>query len=110
MGKVGKAGLHTVIILYGISMVFLFYRQAGWTGGAVYESDLPAHIRMIVEDGWYYSLTAFIYQAFLSDPVYAAGQSAFGNLRSRFSGVVRRALRISDSGFAEGYAEPAGVP
>ncbi len=79
-GKIGKAGLHTVIILYGISMVFLFYRQAGWTGGAVYESDLPAHIRMIVEDGWYYSLTAFIYQAFYQIPFTLPDKAPFGNL------------------------------
>ena len=79
-GKIGKAGLHTVIILYGISMVFLFYRQAGWTGGAVYESDLPAHIRMIVEDGWYYSLTAFVYQAFYLIPFTLPDGAPFGNL------------------------------
>ena len=79
-GKIGKAGLHTVIILYGISMVFLFYRQAGWTGGAVYESDLPAHIRMIVEDGWYYSLTAFIYQAFYQIPFTLPDKAPFLSL------------------------------
>lgn len=72
--NIGKVLLHTVIILYGLSMVFLFYRQTGWSGGAVYESDLPVHIKMIVEDGWYYSLTAFVYQALYRFP------APFGNL------------------------------
>ena len=31
--KIAKAVLHVVIVLYGLSMVFLFYKQTGWTGG-----------------------------------------------------------------------------
>ncbi len=54
--------LHMTILLYGVSMVYLFYKQTQWTDGAVFESDLPVHIRMIIEDGWYYSLTAFVYR------------------------------------------------
>ena len=27
-----------------------------------YESDLPLHISMIIEDGWYYSFTAYVYK------------------------------------------------
>ncbi len=61
--KYGKIVLHVLIMIYGLSMVFLFYQQTRWNGGSVYESDLPAHIQMITEDGWYYSLTAFVYQA-----------------------------------------------
>lgn len=56
--------MNILIGIYGLSMVYLFYRQTLWNGGAVYESDLPAHIRMSVVDGWYYSLTAIIYQIF----------------------------------------------
>lgn len=78
--KIGKAVLHTVILLYGLSMVFLFYKQTGWTGGAVYESDLPVHIRMIVEDGWYYSLTALVYQLLFLIPVTLPDGAPFGNL------------------------------
>ena len=55
--------MQIVICVYGISSAFLYYRQTQWTGGAVYESDLPAHIKMIIVDGWYYSLTAFVYKA-----------------------------------------------
>lgn len=78
--KISKIVLHMVILLYGLSMVFLFYRQAGWTGGAVYESDLPVHIRMIVEDGWYYSLTALVYQILYLIPVTLPDGAPFGNL------------------------------
>ena len=49
-------------ILYGVACTYLYYRQTKWTGGSVFESDLPAHIRMVIEDGWYYSLTALIYK------------------------------------------------
>ena len=78
--KIGKGIVHIGILLYGISMVFLFYKQTGWSGGAIYESDLPAHIRMIVEDGWYYSLTAFIYQTFYLLPFTLSDGTPAGNL------------------------------
>ena len=70
--KIGYMVVNLGILLYGISMVYLFYKQTQWVDGSVYESDLPAHIKMIVEDGWYYSLTAFVYQALYQLP--------FGNL------------------------------
>lgn len=60
--RIGKTAVYILIAAYGFSMVFLFYRQIMWNGGAVYESDLPAHIRMSVVDRWYYSLTAVVYQ------------------------------------------------
>lgn len=60
--RIGKTAVYILIAAYGISMVFLFYRQTMWNGGAAYESDLPAHIRMSVVDRWYYSLTAVVYQ------------------------------------------------
>lgn len=78
--NIGKAIMHTAIVLYGLSMVFLFYKQTGWSGGAVYESDLPVHIRMIIEDGWYYSLTAFVYQALYQIPFVLPDGAPFGNL------------------------------
>lgn len=52
-----------VLFVYGISLVYLYYQQTQWSGGATFESDLPAHIKMVIEDGWYYSLTALIYKA-----------------------------------------------
>ena len=78
--NIGKTALHTAIIFYGFSMIFLFYKQTGWSGGAVYESDLPVHIRMIIEDGWYYSLTAFVYQALYQIPFVLPDGAPFGNL------------------------------
>lgn len=58
----GQIALHALILLYGISMVYLYYKQTQWTDGSVFESDLPAHIKMVIVDGWYYSLTAFVYK------------------------------------------------
>ena len=56
-----------VIALYGFACLYLFYRQsiADLTvpGEIPYQSDLPLHISMIVEDGWYYSFTAYVYKA-----------------------------------------------
>ncbi len=80
ISKMIKIPLHAAVLLYGASMAFLFYKQTGWSGGAVYESDLPVHIRMIVEDGWYYSLTAFVYKAFYAIPVVLPGGVLFGDL------------------------------
>ena len=54
--------VHLAIIFYGLSACYLYYRQTLWTGGAVFESDLPVHIRMVIVDGWYYSLTALVYK------------------------------------------------
>ena len=53
--------------LYGGLCLYLFYNQSVQQvhgDSLLFESDLPSHISMVVDDGWYYSLTAFIY-AFL---------------------------------------------
>lgn len=64
--KILRTAVHILVVLYGIACLWLFYRQsvADLTveGAIPYESDLPLHISMIVEDGWYYSLTAYIYK------------------------------------------------
>lgn len=56
-----------VIALYGFACLYLFYRQSiadlSVPGEIPFQSDLPLHISMIVEDGWYYSFTAYAYQA-----------------------------------------------
>lgn len=57
---------HCGIIVYGLACLWLFYHQSiavlPDTGTVAYQSDLPLHISMIVEDGWYYSFTAYAYQ------------------------------------------------
>ncbi|MCR5801243.1 MAG: hypothetical protein K6G57_02800 [Lachnospiraceae bacterium] len=63
-GKTKKTIAYILVVIYGALCTFLYYKQTQWTGGAVYESDLPAHISMIVDDGWFYSLTALVYLAF----------------------------------------------
>ncbi len=54
-----------ITAVYGGLCFYLFYNQSLQGTGYVYafESDLPYHISMVVDDGWYYSLTAFIYLA-----------------------------------------------
>ena len=51
-------------LIYGMACCYLYYQQTKWTtgSGSAFESDLPFHIKMVVEDGWFYSLTAVIYK------------------------------------------------
>lgn len=53
-------------VLYGIACLYLYYMQSIQPldyDNRYFQSDLPYHISMIVEDGWYYSFTAYAYQA-----------------------------------------------
>lgn len=53
------------IIVYGALCVYLYYMQSVQPlddNNRYFQSDLPYHISMIIEDGWYYSFTAYIYQ------------------------------------------------
>lgn len=58
--------VHSAVMVYGLACLWLFYHQSITilpdTGVVAYQSDLPLHISMIVEDGWYYSFTAYAYQ------------------------------------------------
>ena len=58
--------MHIVVWVYGLACLWLYYHQsvAELPDAAVipYQSDLPLHISMIVEDGWYYSFTAYAYK------------------------------------------------
>lgn len=64
--KAERTAVHALTGLYGMACLWLFYRQsvADLTVPAPipYESDLPLHISMIIEDGWYYSFTAYAYK------------------------------------------------
>lgn len=61
-----RTAAHILVLVYGIACLWLFYHQsvADLTveGEIPYQSDLPLHISMIVEDGWYYSFTAYAYK------------------------------------------------
>lgn len=51
---------------YGVACLYLYYMQSVQPldyNNRYFQSDLPYHISMIVEDGWYYSFTAYVYQA-----------------------------------------------
>lgn len=64
--KVAFAILAGMTIAYGISCLYLYINQAIQPldyNNRVFQSDLPYHISMIVDDGWYYSFTAYVYQA-----------------------------------------------
>lgn len=68
MGKEKKSRIvvHILVVLYGIACLWLFFRQSvadlNVEGAIPYESDLPLHISMIIEAGWYYSFTAYAYK------------------------------------------------
>lgn len=53
------------IAVYGGLCLYLFYMQSIQPldyDNRYFQSDLPYHISMIIDDGWYYSFTAYIYQ------------------------------------------------
>lgn len=52
-------------MVYGGLCLYLFYMQSIQPldyNNRYFQSDLPYHISMIIDDGWYYSFTAYIYQ------------------------------------------------
>lgn len=54
-----------LLALYGAACLYLYYMQSAQPldyNNRVFQSDLPYHISMIIEDGWYYSFTAYAYQ------------------------------------------------
>lgn len=73
--------LWALILVYGAFCVYLYYKQTFHVEGMPYESDLPYHISMAVDDHWFYSLTAILYQLFFLTP--------FGNqLTALFLGCI----------------------
>lgn len=80
-GKVLQRVLWVLILLYGAFCTYLYYKQTFHVEGMPYESDLPYHISMAVDDHWFYSLTAVLYQLFFL--------TSFGNvLTALFLGCV----------------------
>ncbi len=60
-----KLLLWGMTILYGIACLYLYYQQSIQPldyNNRSFQSDLPYHISMIIDDGWYYSFTAYAYQ------------------------------------------------
>lgn len=51
---------YVLTALYTAACIFLYYRFMGWESGSVYESDLPAHISLALDDGLIYSLISLI--------------------------------------------------
>ncbi len=75
--KYGIILLHLLIVVYGISTLWLYYNQsvADLSAEVIrFQSDLPLHISMIIEDGWFYSFTAYAYYALY----YLGGHSTVG--------------------------------
>ncbi len=60
--------MRSLIFVYGVFCVYLYYKQTFYVEGMPFDSDLPYHIKMAVEDHWFYSLTALIYQLFFLMP------------------------------------------
>ncbi len=59
--------VHIMVAVYGLACLWLYYNQSisdlPDVANIPYQSDLPLHISMIIEDGWYYSFTAYAYKA-----------------------------------------------
>ena len=54
-----------ITAIYGVLCLYLYYMQSIQPldyDNRYFQSDLPYHISMIVDDGWYYSFTAYAYQ------------------------------------------------
>lgn len=54
-----------ILLIYGGLCLYLFYMQSVQPldyNNRYFHSDLPYHISMIIDDGWYYSFTAYAYQ------------------------------------------------
>lgn len=54
-----------MLSVYGVVCFYLFYMQSIQPldyNNRYFQSDLPYHISMIIDDGWYYSFTAYAYQ------------------------------------------------
>lgn len=65
IAKYGVPVLWGILLLYGVLCLYLFYMQSIQPldyDNRYFQSDLPYHISMIIEDGWYYSFTAYVYQ------------------------------------------------
>lgn len=63
--KYGRWLVWALIALYGAACLYLYYMQSIQPldyNNRYFQSDLPYHISMIVDDGWYYSFTAYAYQ------------------------------------------------
>lgn len=59
--KVLTLGLILINMIYGALLVYLHYNQTLFVEGGPFEADVPYHIKMAVEDNWYYSFTAYVY-------------------------------------------------
>lgn len=50
-----------IMVIYGVFCFYLYYNQLIFVGTGRFEADTPVHVSMAVDDGFYYSITAFIY-------------------------------------------------
>ena len=65
MNKYVKQINGIILAVYGAVCLYLFYMQSIQPldyDNRYFQSDLPYHISMIIDDGWYYSFTAYVYQ------------------------------------------------
>ena len=66
--KIATILLVLLNLVYGVLLVYLHYNQTLYVEGGLFEADTPYHIKMAVEDNWYYSITAFVYVFFYKFP------------------------------------------
>lgn len=63
--KTSFISMGLLLFAYGLACFYLYYMQSIQVmdvNNKYFESDLPYHISMIIDDGWHYSFTAYIYQ------------------------------------------------
>lgn len=62
--RIVKFTFWAATLVYGFLCFYLYYRQSIQPldeNNRLFQSDLPYHISMVIDDGWYYSLTAIFY-------------------------------------------------
>lgn len=67
--KIIFRALLILIAIYGCGCAYLHYQQLFFTEGGLFESDLPFHVSMAVDDHWFYSFTAVLYRLFYLTPI-----------------------------------------
>jgi len=65
------------IVVYGFLCYGLHYNQLALSNDGLFESDLPAHVSMAVDDNWFYSLMGILITVFYRCTAYGAALTAF---------------------------------
>ena len=59
--KTSEIIYYIALFLYMALCLYLYINQLKYPVTGRFEADTPVHVSMAVDDGFYYSLTAFVY-------------------------------------------------